>query len=116
MMADRQTTGGYSKIGCVIAADIPLLAQLKPGDDLVQGPVTAAGDDEIRVSRLVTGIVYGIAVFLRHVDGTEEAGPVENRDDVREEATTLASAGGGVNDKMKRFHISIITKKIEKSE
>lgn len=32
MMADRQTTGGYPKIGCVIRADLPDLAQRRPGD------------------------------------------------------------------------------------
>ena len=32
MMADRQTAGGYPKIGCAISADLPLLAQLKGGD------------------------------------------------------------------------------------
>jgi len=32
LMADRQTTGGYPKIGQVIAVDLPKLAQLKPGD------------------------------------------------------------------------------------
>ncbi len=31
MMADRQTTGGYAKIGTVISTDIPLLAQSLPG-------------------------------------------------------------------------------------
>ena len=31
MMADHQTTGGYPKIGTVITADLPLLAQCKPG-------------------------------------------------------------------------------------
>ncbi len=31
MMADRQTTGGYTKIGNVIAVDLPKLAQAKPG-------------------------------------------------------------------------------------
>lgn len=35
MMADRQTTGGYTKIATVISADFHLLGQLKPGD-LVQ--------------------------------------------------------------------------------
>ncbi|MDR0530775.1 MAG: biotin-dependent carboxyltransferase family protein [Oscillospiraceae bacterium] len=34
MMADRQTTGGYAKIATVISADLPLLAQAKPGDHL----------------------------------------------------------------------------------
>lgn len=31
MMADRQTTGGYTKIGNVISVDLPKLAQAKPG-------------------------------------------------------------------------------------
>ena len=31
MMADRQTIGGYPKIGTVISVDLPLLAQAKPG-------------------------------------------------------------------------------------
>ncbi len=32
MMADRQTTGGYAKIGTVIGPDLQKLAQAKPGD------------------------------------------------------------------------------------
>lgn len=32
MMADRQTTGGYAKIGTVIGPDLSKLAQAKPGD------------------------------------------------------------------------------------
>lgn len=31
MLADRQTTGGYAKIATVISADLPLLAQARPG-------------------------------------------------------------------------------------
>jgi len=34
LMTDRQTIGGYAKIGSVIKADLPLVAQLKPGDTL----------------------------------------------------------------------------------
>ncbi|NBG87900.1 biotin-dependent carboxyltransferase family protein [Isachenkonia alkalipeptolytica] len=34
MMADRQTAGGYPKIGNVITADLSKLAQAKPGDTL----------------------------------------------------------------------------------
>jgi antagonist of KipI len=32
LMADRQTTGGYPVIACVITADLPLAGQLAPGD------------------------------------------------------------------------------------
>ena len=34
MLADRQTTGGYARIATVISADLPRLAQAKPGDRL----------------------------------------------------------------------------------
>lgn len=34
MMADRQTTGGYVKLGTVITADLPLMAQKRPGDSV----------------------------------------------------------------------------------
>lgn len=34
MLADRQTTGGYTKIANVISVDIPSVAQKKPGDKL----------------------------------------------------------------------------------
>ena len=32
MLADRQTTGGYTKIATVITADFRILGQLKAGD------------------------------------------------------------------------------------
>lgn len=34
LLADRQTSGGYPKIGQVISVDIPVVAQLKPGDSI----------------------------------------------------------------------------------
>lgn len=34
LMADHQTTGGYPRIGEVATVDLPLIAQLKPGDRL----------------------------------------------------------------------------------
>jgi biotin-dependent carboxylase-like uncharacterized protein len=40
MMADRQTTGGYTKIAGVISVDLPLLAQSKPGDQIKFQKVT----------------------------------------------------------------------------
>ncbi len=40
MLADHQTTGGYAVPCCVIAADIPLAAQLKGGDTVRFTPVS----------------------------------------------------------------------------
>ena len=34
LMADAQTSGGYSRLGNVISADLDLLGQLKPGDEI----------------------------------------------------------------------------------
>ena len=34
LMADRQTTGGYAKIGHIASVDLPLVAQSVPGDSL----------------------------------------------------------------------------------
>jgi antagonist of KipI len=34
LLADRQTTGGYPKIGQVATVDLPYIAQLKPGDQI----------------------------------------------------------------------------------
>lgn len=42
LMADRQTTGGYPKIAVVISADLPLAAQLAPGDRISFAPCTVA--------------------------------------------------------------------------
>jgi antagonist of KipI len=34
LMADHPTTGGYPKIANVVAADLDVLAQVKPGDEI----------------------------------------------------------------------------------
>lgn len=34
LLSDRQTTGGYKKIACVISPDIPLLSQCLPGEKI----------------------------------------------------------------------------------
>jgi antagonist of KipI len=39
-MADRQTTGGYPRIGEVASVDLPLLAQLKPADRVRFRPIS----------------------------------------------------------------------------
>jgi biotin-dependent carboxylase-like uncharacterized protein len=40
LLADRQTTGGYTKIATVISINIPKVAQVKPGDKIKFTPVT----------------------------------------------------------------------------
>ncbi len=40
LLADRQTTGGYTKIATAISIDIPKVAQVKPGDKIIFQQVT----------------------------------------------------------------------------
>ena len=66
LMADRQTTGGYPRIGEIASVDLPLLAQLKPGDRVRFRPTSLdeaqrlylAREDNIRQAR--------VAIALRH--------------------------------------------------
>ena len=59
LMADRQTTGGYPRIGEVASVDLALVAQLKPGDRLRFRPISLddaqrlylAREDNIRQAR-----------------------------------------------------------------
>lgn len=49
LLADRQTTGGYPCIGYVISADLPLVAQTKPGDKLTFCPTTVEESQSIYI-------------------------------------------------------------------
>ena len=52
LMADRQTTGGYPKIGVVIGADLPFAGQLSPGDWIEFVPCTReAAVDALKLRR-----------------------------------------------------------------
>lgn len=51
LLADRQTTGGYPKIGQVISVDIPLVAQLKPGDNISFCEISLKEAQELYIKR-----------------------------------------------------------------
>ncbi|TYP71404.1 biotin-dependent carboxyltransferase family protein [Paenibacillus methanolicus] len=51
LMADRQTTGGYPRIAQVASVDLPLLAQLKPGDRVVFEAITASEAERLLLAR-----------------------------------------------------------------
>ena len=58
LLADAQTTGGYFRVGQVIGADIDLLGQLKPGDEIGFVMVTShaalkAGDEYLNREALI---------------------------------------------------------------
>lgn len=49
LLADRQTTGGYPRIGQVASVDIPVFAQLKPGDGIKFYPVTHSEAERLKL-------------------------------------------------------------------
>ncbi|MEQ1645906.1 MAG: biotin-dependent carboxyltransferase family protein [Pyrinomonadaceae bacterium] len=49
LMADHQTTGGYPRIAHVISRDLPLLAQLGPGDKVAFHLISHAEAEELAV-------------------------------------------------------------------
>lgn len=51
LMADHQTTGGYPRIGEVASVDLPLMAQLRPGDSVRFVPVSLAEAQRLYLER-----------------------------------------------------------------
>jgi antagonist of KipI len=66
LMADRQTTGGYPRIGEVATVDLPLLAQLKPGDRLRFRSISLDGAQEVYLAREAELAQASRAIALRH--------------------------------------------------
>jgi antagonist of KipI len=60
MMADCPTTGGYSKIGTVISADLPLLAQCLPNRSKIRFQKTTVAKAQKRYRELMNGIEKSI--------------------------------------------------------
>jgi antagonist of KipI len=67
LMADRQTLGGYPKIGHVIAADLPRLAQARPGDTVrfTEIPVATAQVLALEMEQALALLRLGVAARLQ---------------------------------------------------
>ncbi|MBA4322887.1 MAG: hypothetical protein C0408_08740 [Odoribacter sp.] len=51
LMADRQTTGGYTRIANVVSTDLTLVAQLKPGDHIRFREISLEKAQELFIAR-----------------------------------------------------------------
>jgi antagonist of KipI len=69
LMADRQTTGGYPRIGEVASIDLPLIAQLKPGDRLRFRPISIDEAQELYLTYEQDLAQARAAITLRHSRG-----------------------------------------------
>jgi KipI family sensor histidine kinase inhibitor len=65
LLAEAQTIGGYPRIGHVIAADLPRLAQLRPGDSVRFGAVDAPAAHALACSQRRRLSRIAIAIELR---------------------------------------------------
>lgn len=73
LMADRQTTGGYPRLGDVISVDLPLLAQLRPGDS-VRFALTSLDQAHLRWREVERDLATAHrALQLRFAPGTDGA-------------------------------------------
>jgi antagonist of KipI len=86
MMADRQTAGGYPKIGNVITCDLPKLAQAKPGDSVTFQQVTI--EDAQEAFRKLENRLRQMEEQLK----TREPAPQDSQSGEVEEELTQAAA------------------------
>jgi antagonist of KipI len=70
LMADRQTTGGYPRIGEVASVDLPLVAQLKPGDHIRFRPISLGEAHRLYLGREQDLAEARLAVTFRFSRGT----------------------------------------------
>jgi len=66
LMADRQTTGGYPRIACVASIDLPLVAQLRPGDRLRFQPISLREAQAMYLAREQDLAQARVGIALRH--------------------------------------------------
>ncbi|HEV8498886.1 MAG TPA: biotin-dependent carboxyltransferase family protein [Gemmatimonadaceae bacterium] len=66
LMADRQTTGGYPRIGEVASVDLPLIAQLKPGDRLRFRPISIEEAQQLYLTNEQDLEQARAAIAMRH--------------------------------------------------
>ena len=70
LMADRQTTGGYPRIGEVASVDLPLVAQLKPGDHVRFRAISLRDAQRLYLAREQELAQARLAIALRFSRGT----------------------------------------------
>jgi antagonist of KipI len=51
LLADRQTTGGYPRMGYIASVDLPLIAQTKPGEELTFTMISHEQAQELYIDR-----------------------------------------------------------------
>ncbi len=66
LMADAQTTGGYPRIAQVAAVDMPLCAQLKPGDAISFKEISMKEAETLLLKQLADLDKVSLAIKLKY--------------------------------------------------
>ena len=88
MMADHQTTGGYTKIAGVISVDLPKAAQLKPGCKVTFRAVTVEEAQDALVKELEE-----LNAMKEKLDFVPEKGSAKEREAVAMAVASAAASG-----------------------
>ncbi|MFZ3576878.1 biotin-dependent carboxyltransferase family protein [Virgibacillus sp. DJP39] len=63
LMADRQTTGGYPRLGTVMSSDLPKIAQLAPNDTIHFYPISVT--EAQKTARDTEAVLHKLETFYR---------------------------------------------------
>lgn len=96
MMADHQTTGGYTKIASVISVDLPKAAQLNPGNKVHFKKVSIEEAQDLYVKELED--IENISTLLNKV---EDRIPAKEKEAVAMAVTSAAATEGHYMTKRK---------------
>ena len=88
MMADHQTTGGYTKIAGVISVDLPKAAQLKPGCKVTFRAVTVEEAQDALIKELEE-----LKAMSEKLDFVPEKGSAKEREAVAMAVASAAASG-----------------------
>ena len=88
MMADHQTTGGYTKIAGVISVDLPKAAQLKPGCKVTFRAVTVEEAQDALIKELEE-----LKAMREKLDFVPEKGRAKEREAVAMAVASAAASG-----------------------
>lgn len=111
LLTDRQTTGGYAKIGVVISADLPRLAQAQPGDMVsfeecsLEMAYQLLHDVEKRISQIKEQIKRGL-FDCRERKCIRTPSRVYNIEIVKKKANTFAVSVAGT-----LYNVTVLTQK-----
>lgn len=68
LMADCQTTGGYPRIAHIAAVDLPLCAQLKPGEEIRFSEISSDEAEELYLEREHDLLLITTAINLKYIE------------------------------------------------